>query len=230
MHRIRLLRCCLASILILGIMVAGSPGSAQDEAASAIRRYKAYEASNGYYEEYEVLPKRQRPLITIPNIRQGLLPYSTAAAQVRSRSRLADSHQGLRFYQGRQCADCHTAAAMDIHTTRANLTCRQCHGGEPIASINYYWSPLNPIRRHAYVCSKCHQGASASYASYVVHEPNPAMAETFQKFPVLAYAFWIMIAIAAGTFVLFLPHTLLWGLRELFVKKEGDGGEHDDQE
>lgn len=220
MHRNRLVHGWLAGMLVLGMIVSGNPVFAQDEAASAIRRYKAYEASNGYYEEYEVLPKRQRPLITIPNIRKGLLPYSPAAANVRSRLRLADSHQGIPFYQGRQCVDCHTAAAMDIHTTRANLTCRQCHGGEPIASINYYWSPLNPIRRHAYVCSKCHQGASASYASYVVHEPNPLMADTFQKFPVLAYAFWTMIAIAAGTFVLFLPHTLLWGIREWFVKKK----------
>ncbi len=229
MQRIRLLRCYLASVIILGVAVAVNPSLAQDEAASAIRRYKAYEASTGYYEDYEVLPKRQRPLITIPNIRQGLMPYSPATAQIRSRFRLADSHQGIGFYQGRQCADCHTAAATDIHSTRANLTCRQCHGGEPIANINYYWSPLNPIRRHAYVCSKCHQGASASFATYVVHEPNPAMADTFKKFPVLAYAFWIMIAIAAGTFVVFLPHTLLWGIRELFVKKRTGGGENDNK-
>jgi hypothetical protein len=80
------------------------------------------------------------------------------------------------------------------------------------------------------VCAKCHQGASASYASYVVHEPNPAMTDTFQKFPVLAYAFWIMIAIAVGTFALFLPHTLLWGIRELFAKRKAAGGEHDDNE
>ncbi len=220
----------LTGALIFGLMLSGNLASAQDEVASAIRRYKAYEASTGYYEEYEVLPQRQRPLITIPNIRQGLIPYSPTAASVRSRTHLADSHQGIRFYAGRQCADCHTAAAMDIHTTRANLTCRQCHGGEPIASIHYYWSPLNPIRRHAYVCSKCHEGASASYAAYVVHAPNPSMAGTMKSFPVLFYAFWIMIAIAVGTFVLFIPHTVLWGIRELFVKKKKTGGEQDEQE
>ena len=230
MDRIRSLELWLGGALALGIVMAGNLAAAQDEAASAIRRYKAYEASTGYYEEYEVLPQRQRPLISIPNIRQGLLPYSATAAAVRSRSHLADAHQGIRFYRGRQCVDCHTAAAMDIHTTRANLTCRQCHGGEPIASIDHYWSPLNPIRRHAYVCSKCHQGASASYASYVVHEPNPALQSTLQEFPVLGYAFWIMIAIAGVTFVLFLPHTLLWGIRELFVKKKNTGGNHDDNE
>ena len=79
---------------------------------------------------------------------------------------------------------------------------------------------MNPMRRHAYVCAKCHPGANASYASYRVHEPHPALASTFKEFPVLAYAFWIMMAIAVGTFALFLPHTVLWGLRELFAKKE----------
>jgi len=225
MDRITSLYHVLAGAFIVGILFAAIPVNAQDEVSSSIRRYKAYEASTGYYEEYEVLPRRQRPLITIPNIRQGIFPYSPSAASVRSRSRLADSHQGIRFYEGHQCADCHPAAALDIHTVRANLTCRQCHGGEPIASINYYWSPLNPIRRHAYVCSKCHEGASASYASYVIHEPNPAMADTFKSFPVLAWAFWIMIAIAVATFVLFIPHTLLWGIRELFMKKKTSGGE-----
>lgn len=228
MNRIGIFKGSLAGALVFGTLLFAASASAQDEATSALRRYKAYEASTGYYEEYEVLPRRQRPLISIPNIRQGVFPYSPASARVRSRTHLADSHQGLRFYAGRQCVECHTAAAMDIHTTRANLTCRQCHGGEPIASIHYYWSPLNPIRRHAYVCSKCHEGASASYASFVVHTPNPALASTLEKFPVLAYAFWIMIAIAVATFALFIPHSLLWGIRELFVKKKKTGENHHD--
>ena len=117
-----------------------------------------------------------------------------------------------------------------MHTVRANLTCRQCHGGEPIASIEHYFSPMNPIRRHAYVCAKCHEGASASYASYVIHAPNPSLAGTQKNFPVLFYAFWFMIAIAVGTFVVFLPHTILWGIREMFIKKEKLHRESDEQE
>lgn len=216
-NRFLLLR--IAGVCFAAWAAAIAPVSAQDEAASAIRRYKAYEASTGYYEQYEVLPQHQRPLIDIPGIREDMISYSSNSAKVRNRSRLKDSHMGIRFYEGRRCVTCHTGAEKNTHTVRSNITCRQCHGGEPIASIEHYWSPLNPIRRHAYVCSKCHQGSSASYAQYVIHEPNPTLKTTQRTFPVLFYAFWLMVAIAAFTFILFIPHAVIWGIRELFEKK-----------
>ena len=168
-------------------------------------------------------------MIRTRSLRQGIPSHGTATAIFRRRRPLADAHQGLESYEGRSCESCHTDAARNIHTTRANLTCRQCHGAEPIASTEHYWSPMNPIRRHAYVCSKCHEGANASYATYVVHEPFPALASTFGSFPVLAYAFWIMVGSAVVTFALFLPHTVLWGIRELFEKKENSNREPEEQ-
>jgi hypothetical protein len=219
------------ALAMLGVLLLlPEPAAAQEEVASPIRRYKDREASTGYYEEYEVKPRRQRPFVEIPGVRRGIFGYSPTSASVRVRTRLADSHQGIKFYKRRRCEDCHVQETKDIHTTRANLTCRQCHGGEPIASNEHYFSPMNPIRRHAYVCAKCHEGASASYASYVVHAPNPSLAGTLQSFPVLFYAFWIMIVIAVGTFALFLPHTILWGIRELFIKKEKTDREPDDKD
>jgi hypothetical protein len=220
----------LALALLGVLLLLPEPAIAQEEVASSIRRYKDREASTGYYEEYEVRPRRQRPFVSIPGVQRGIFSYSPSAAQVRVRTRLADSHQGIKFYNRRRCEECHIQETKDIHTVRANLTCRQCHGGEPIASIDHYYSSINPIRRHAYVCAKCHEGASASYASYVVHTPNPSLVGTLESFPVLFYAFWIMIAIAVGTFVLFLPHTILWGIRELFIKKEKTDREPDDKE
>jgi hypothetical protein len=226
----------LALFLCAALVAAGlilqppPPAAAQEEVASAIRRYKDREASTGYYEEYEVKPRRQGPFVEIPGVARGIFRYSPSAAKVRIRTRLADSHQGIKFYKRRRCEECHIEQTRDLHTVRANLTCRQCHGGEPIASIGHYYSPMNPIRRHAYVCAKCHEGASASYAGYVVHEPNPALASTFKNFPVLAVAFWVMVAIAVGTFVLFLPHTVMWGIRELFMKKEKITSESDSQD
>mgnify|MGYP001061023972 CR=1 FL=1 len=58
---------------------------AQEEVTSAVRRYKLHEQSTGYYEDYEVLPRRQRPLINIPGPRTGTLSYSSTAAAVRNR-------------------------------------------------------------------------------------------------------------------------------------------------
>ena len=210
----------LAFVAAGAILLLPPPASAQEEVASSIRRYKDREASTGYYEEYEVRPRRIKPFVGVPGVETGIFSYSPAASKVRNRSHLADSHMGIEFYKEKTCQSCHPAQANDIHTVRANLTCRQCHGGEPIASIHYFRSPMNPIRRHAYVCAKCHPGSNASYAAYVVHEPRPSQVSTVKTFPALAYAFWAMAAIAVGTFVLFLPHTFLWGLRELFAKKE----------
>ena len=191
-----------------------------EEVASALRRYKEYEVSTGYYEEYEARPRHERPMVAIPGVRHGLFRYSPSAAAVRVRTRLADSHWGIKFYDNRRCEDCHPRQALDMHTVRANLTCRQCHGGEPIASINHYFSPMNPIRKHAYVCAKCHEGSSASFASYVIHEPSAGSLLAKSNFPVLYYSYWFMLILLLGTLAFFIPHSILMGLRELFGKKE----------
>ena len=211
----------LSGVILLLILIA-TPEFAYaqgEEVASPLRRYKEYEASTGYYEEYEALPRRERSMVEIPGVRRGIFRYSPSAAKVRIRTRLADSHWGIKFYENRRCEQCHVEQTRDIHTVRANLTCRQCHGGEPIASINHYFSPMNPIRRHAYVCAKCHEGSSASFASYIIHEPSPGSMEAKTRFPVLYYAYWFMVVLLVGTLAFFIPHSLLVGLRELFTKK-----------
>jgi hypothetical protein len=227
MHGIKKIPIFLCTVALFMLQLPAT-ASAQEEVASALRRYKDREVSTGYYEEYEVIPSRQRPLVGIPGVKRGVFPYSPAAAQVRIRTRLADSHLGIKFYQNLRCQYCHARETKNIHTVRANLTCRQCHGGEPIASIAYIYSPLNPIRRHAYVCAKCHEGANASFASYVIHAPNPSLASTFKSFPWLAYIFWFMVVLAVGTFLVFLPHTAMWGIRELLTKKEKPEVESED--
>jgi hypothetical protein len=206
---------CLISTVLLFLP---ELSDAQEEVASSIRRYKDREVSTGYYETYEVRPRRQLPLVSIPGVRRGVFQYSPAAASVRIRSRLADSHRGIKFYAGRRCEDCHRNETHDIHTTRANLTCRQCHGGEPIASIEHYYSPMNPIRKHAYVCAKCHEGSSASFASYIIHEPEAGSLAAKNAFPALYYVYWFMLLLFAGTLAFFIPHSFLMGLRELFSK------------
>ena len=219
-HRRRIGLASWTLLLLILVFIPVIVSAQGEEVASALRRYKEYEVSTGYYEEYEARPRHERPMVAIPGVRQGLFRYSPSAAAVRVRTRLADSHWGIKFYDNRRCEDCHPRQALDMHTVRANLTCRQCHGGEPIASINHYFSPMNPIRKHAYVCAKCHEGSSASFASYVIHEPSAGSLEAKTNFPVLYYSYWFMLILLLGTLAFFIPHSILMGLRELLGKKE----------
>ena len=207
------------SLLGIAVLLPGM-APAQEEVTSAIRRYKDREASTGYYEEYEMKPRRQRPLVGVPEVQRRTSTYATykprSAAEPEKRSRLADSHAGLEFYDHRRCEDCHVEEAKHSHTTRGNVTCRQCHGGEPIAGINYYYSPLNPIRRHAYVCAKCHEGAGASFATYMVHEPPAGAPSTRKTFPSLFYTNWFMFILIVGTLGFFGFHTLIWVGKEFY--------------
>lgn len=205
----------------LGVMLAWPPPApAQEEVTSSIRRYREREASTGYYEEYEVKPRRARPFVGVPGVLRKPFQYGPIAAEVRVRTHLADSHQGIKFYEMRRCDECHIQEAKHSHTVRGNVTCRQCHGGEPIASINHYFSPLNPIRRHAYVCSKCHEGSNASFATFQVHEPQAGAAATRKSFPALYWSNWFMYLLIVGVFIFFVPHSVLWVIREFFSQKK----------
>jgi hypothetical protein len=204
---------------LLGIMVLlPAPALAQEEVASPMRRYKDREVSTGFYEEYEVKPRRMQPLIKAPREAppQRPFPLSSTAAIVRNRTYLADSHAGIPFYERRRCEECHAEEAKHSHTVRGNITCRQCHGGEPIAGINYYYSPLNPIRRYAYVCAKCHEGANASFATFLVHEPPAGAPRTRKIFPSLFYANWFMYLLIVGTLGFFGLHTAIWVGKETY--------------
>ena len=203
----------------IAVFLTVSSGSvcAQEEVTSKIYRYRERVAT-GYYEGYEVSPRRARAILQAPGIKRGLFPFGPSAAAVRTRARLPDSHRGLNFYERSTCIECHPEQARNLHSVRAEITCRQCHGPEPIAAINHYYSPLNPIRRHAYVCSKCHEGANSGFAGFIVHEPPGTSLSTLESFPVLFYTSWGMLLLFVGTLAFFIPHTLMVGLRELLEK------------
>ncbi|BCS89250.1 cytochrome c3 family protein [Pseudodesulfovibrio sediminis] len=208
------------ALLLAGLFLA-LPCAAQEEVAGA-DRYGMWEESTGYYEQYEVMPNRGSPFL------QWNAPVTpvTLGGRTPAATYQADSHALVPYYERQRCESCHKPHAQNNrHVTRNNIACRQCHGSEPIAGVNYYFSPLNPIRRHAMVCAKCHQGASGSFAMYVVHEPSPLLAGTAESFPVLYWAVWTLLCIAVATFALFLPHTGLWMLRELFTRKNTGGEE-----
>lgn len=195
------------------------PAAAQEEVAGA-DRYSKQEASTGYYNEHEVMPSRGSPFLQW-NAPPGAI---TSGGRQSIATYSADAHALVSNYEHQRCETCHKKQALNNrHVTRNNIQCRQCHGPDPIAGVNHYFSSRNPIRRHAMVCAKCHQGASSSFALYVVHEPSPLIAGTAQSFPVLYWAVWIMVLLAVGSFALFLPHTGLWMLRELFTRKKSGG-------
>jgi hypothetical protein len=74
---------------------------------------------------------------------------------------------------------------------------------------------MNPIRRYAYICSKCHEGATEKFGSFLVHEPPAGTLETWEHFPVLFVAYWGMLILLIGTLAFFVPHALMVGAREL---------------
>ncbi len=211
----------VVTILTLLILLTFDPSQAQKEVTSKIYRYQQQEAINQQSGPHEVRPIISHPpTVGVPIDRKELIEISPTADKIKHRRYMTDSHLGLRFYQFRSCIDCHPRNAKTLHRVRSKITCRQCHGKEPIAGTKHYYSSIHPIRRYAFVCAKCHKGASASFAAYVVHEPNPTLKTTQKSFPLLFYVFWAMAAIAVGTFAVFLPHTLLWGLREFWPDKK----------
>ena len=118
MHLRRLLpkAVLLATLGLLGVLILWpSAASAQEEVTSSIRRYKDKELSTGYYEEYEVKPRRVRPFVGVPEVQRRnspVAPYRPrAAVEPNVRSRLEDSHAGIEFYEsgGARNATCNEA-------------------------------------------------------------------------------------------------------------------------
>ncbi len=187
---------------------------AQKEVTSEGYRYTGREKSTARYERYEFKPRLYLPYVQKKRTRTELITLSPTAEKVRFRKYLADSHVGLRFYERRRCVSCHSQQARSLHTVRARITCRQCHGDEPIAGNSHYNSIMHKRRKYAFVCAKCHKGSSASFATYRIHEPSPLFLTTQKAFPVLFYTFWFMVILVVGTFAAFIPHAVMWGLRE----------------
>ncbi len=107
-------------VTLLAILFLPALSWGQGEVTSFINRYKQYEVSTGYYEQYEMKPRHESPFIRkFRGVDRQPFSYSTTASAVRNRSRLADSHSGIKFYDNRRCEDCHVNETHDSHTVRA---------------------------------------------------------------------------------------------------------------
>lgn len=188
----------------------------------AIDEEHPYEAaSSGYFRDQDTVPGGYNIYRQDEKARLWGGPVSGDIKRV---SFQADAHLGVTGYETRSCVSCHEEQRYSLHTSRGQTSCVQCHRGQPIAGLYHYYSSMNPIRRHAYICAKCHEGASASFATYVVHEPRPLKRDTAESFPLFYYAVWFMVILAVGVFAVFLPYVTLWGVRELIEMFGKDGG------
>ena len=181
--------------------------------ADAPHPYEA--ASTGYFRDQDTLPGTYLQYRESGKGAGALWGWGPVGGDVKRSSFRVDAHEGVVGYGVRSCVSCHEDQRYSLHSSRGNVSCVQCHRSQPIAGIHHYYSAMNPIRRHAYVCAKCHEGSSASFATYVIHEPSPLAAATAEEFPLFFYAFWFMVILAVGVFAIFIPYVALWGVREL---------------
>ena len=207
---------CLMGTIVFAIQSIGypAPSFARKEVTSSTYRKQESDRRSKIYEKHEYKRHTYKPFVQTKAPGTALITPAPTAEKVLFRKYMADSHWGLLFYKDRTCIRCHPKQARNLHRIRAKITCRQCHGEDPIAGNSHYNSLMHPRRRYVLVCAKCHEGSSPSFATYVVHEPIPIAKTTQKAFPLLFYCVWAMVAIAVGTFAAFLHHTLLWGLRE----------------
>jgi len=179
-------------------------------------------ATTGYFRDQDTLPGSYRFYQQLPGGEAGLLGMGPSRPKLSKASFKLDAHDDVPYYGPQvRCQKCHQPQTKDLHGLRMGIRCVQCHRSQPVAGVFQYYSPLNPIRRHAYVCAKCHEGATPSFASYMVHEPNPISSEARGTFPLLYYGVWFMLILAGGVFLIFLPYTAFWWIREFIAKMAG---------
>ncbi len=159
------------------------------------------------------------PELFIPSIKQNinwLQAMGPGQGPVRRNSAKADVHEGIEsFYHARYCLSCHEGQQNNLHYARTELICRDCHVAKPVAGIHNPDAEAYAGHRHEKVCAKCHEGAGAGMASYVVHERSPWSEYTRNDFPALYWASILMLVLAGTVFVFFMPYTAVWAWREV---------------
>jgi len=135
---------------------------------------------------------------------------------VRRNSIQSDVHEGVKsFYHARYCLSCHEGQQNNLHYARTELICRDCHISKPVAGIHNPNAAAYASHRYEKVCARCHEGAGPGMGSYVVHEKRPWSKHTREDFPALYWSTVLMLSLAGGVFVFFMPYTTLWAWREV---------------
>ena len=124
----------------------------------------------------------------------------------------------FRLHADRLCGKCHEEQLKGYRDTfhgkamalgRAEVAaCYDCHGHHDIVRTSSPDSRTNGEHRLE-TCQKCHAGANANFAQYIVHADHSDR----ERFPQLYYVFWFMTLLLLGTFAFFAVHTLFWLFR-----------------
>ncbi len=93
--------------------------------------------------------------------------------------------------------------------------CFDCHGSHDIKKVDDPKSSVFPGNRLK-TCQKCHEGATAGFASFEPHGTS----RNFAKYPYIWIATKLLLLLIAGTFVFFWSHAALWLYREYKERKE----------
>jgi len=126
----------------------------------------------------------------------------------------------FRLQADRMCGECHAEQLTGYRDTfhgkaialgRQDVAaCYDCHGHHDIAKVDSTDSRTSRDHR-VETCRKCHDGANANFAQYIVHADH----SNREAYPQLYYVFWGMTALLVGTFAFFALHTLLWLYRSM---------------
>ena len=212
---------CARRLMVAIFAAAACVGLWPGAAALAADMTQGDKKASGYFNSSTTLPGSYRLYIQT-GIGGGFWGLGPNRGPVKKASFKADPHSEVFDYSDtRDCKSCHQDEARDMHTVRMGITCRQCHISLPIAGVHQYYSPMNPIRRHAYVCAKCHEGASPSFAGFVIHEPTVFKESTKDSFPLMYYTVWFMLILTGTAFALFLPFTGTLLIREYAARLFG---------
>ena len=94
--------------------------------------------------------------------------------------------------------------------------CYECHGFHEIRRISDPAALMN-IDNRVETCRKCHEDASAGFASFQPHGNT----KDKERFPMMWFASKFMILLLASVFLFFWSHSALWFYREWKDRKEG---------
>ncbi|MBI4583287.1 MAG: hypothetical protein HY717_04615 [Planctomycetes bacterium] len=88
--------------------------------------------------------------------------------------------------------------------------CSSCHGAHDILPKSDPASRVAPQNLKK-TCSKCHEGVNSNFVRFLAHADH----RDRQRFPEVYFTWLIMTTLLLGVLAVFIPHAILWTIREI---------------